>query len=474
MRKKTLLLLLMISLSVVAFAQKKEVHILSMNDMHAAMDKFPQLAAVADSLRAIDPALLIFSAGDNRTGNPLNDLYEIPAYPMVALMNQIGFNATALGNHEFDSHPEGLARLIGLSNFRYLCANIQSDPSLNLRTIPYQFFDVNGVRVCVIGAIQLGVHGIPDTHPNNVKGITFTPVKEAISQYERLSKESDVIILLSHIGYEADVEMAKTFPWIDLIIGGHSHTQLTGGEMHGGVLVTQDANRLGKVTYTTLTVENGKVTDKKAENIDIESFPRKNKIVDNMVTFFSDNPAFRKVLAVADTPFENFEELGCMMCDAVREETGADICLLNAGGIRYDTHPAGDFTVSDVLALDPFGNTAVEMTITAEELRQMILSCHHADECRLPYLSGIQCEVAYNNGDPSKIKSLKLLTMDGKNISKKKTFKVVTNSYTAAISDSPRKDQGTDLNRETSDMTIKFLEKQKHVSYQGVKRILVK
>ena len=77
-------------------AQRREVHILSVNDMHATIDVFPQLAALIDSLRTADPSLLVFSAGDNRTGNPLNDKYEIPAYPMVALMNQGGFNASTL------------------------------------------------------------------------------------------------------------------------------------------------------------------------------------------------------------------------------------------------------------------------------------------------------------------------------------------------------------------------------------------
>ena len=77
--KRKLLVLLTLCWSVTLFAEKKEVHILSANDMHAAIEAFPQLAAIADSLRALYPSLLVFSAGDNRTGDPLNDRYEIPA-----------------------------------------------------------------------------------------------------------------------------------------------------------------------------------------------------------------------------------------------------------------------------------------------------------------------------------------------------------------------------------------------------------
>ena len=96
--------------------------------MHSAIEKMPQIAAIVDSLRAIDPFLLVLSGGDNRTGNPYNDLYEPVSYPMVSMMNLIGFDASALGNHEYDSKVDGLAKVISLSNFPYLAANISCPP----------------------------------------------------------------------------------------------------------------------------------------------------------------------------------------------------------------------------------------------------------------------------------------------------------------------------------------------------------
>ena len=246
-------MLLALVLASAAQAERKEIHILSTNDMHSSMSNFPQLAALADSLRGIDPELLILSAGDNRTGNPLNDLFEIPAYPMVALMNQVGFNATTLGNHEFD--VRSLARLIPLSNFSYICANIFADDTTGIRTIPYKIFDVRGMKVGVIGVVQINKWGRPDTHPDNLQGVRFTVPTEAIDQYEWLSHECDVTILLSHIGYEDDIRMTKAFPWIDLIVGGHTHTQLTEDEpLHNDILITQNKNKLPKATHITLTV----------------------------------------------------------------------------------------------------------------------------------------------------------------------------------------------------------------------------
>ena len=76
MKKLLLTLAAVCLLGIAASAERKEVHILSVNDMHAKIENMPQLAAVADSLRALYPDLLVISAGDNRTGEPLNDLYE--------------------------------------------------------------------------------------------------------------------------------------------------------------------------------------------------------------------------------------------------------------------------------------------------------------------------------------------------------------------------------------------------------------
>lgn len=467
---KTILLTLALTLALTANGQKKEIHILATNDMHATIGVFPQLAALIDSLRAEDPSLLVFSAGDNRTGNPLNDKYEISSYPMVTLMNMVGFNGSTLGNHEFDVHS--LPRLIGLSNFRYICANIFPSDSVNIKTIPYQVFDVEGLKVGVVGAIQLSPQGIPSTHPDNVRGISFKPAKEVIPQYEWLSRACDVTIQLSHLGYPDDQEMAKAFPWFDLIIGGHTHTQLKGNEVENGILITQNKNKFGRVTYITLTVDSGKVVDKKAEYIDIKKYPKRNKVVQAVVDHFSDNPAFRRVVAIADTPFEAREELGCMMCDAYMAECHADLAVENPGGVRIDSHPAGDITVLDVLEMDPFDNHAVVLELTGEELVTMMRTYCSDKLYSFPFVGGFKCELTTERNNPGKIKSVKLLTLDGKKLNMKKIYRVATNSYVPATSKIP---EGSDhmLNVQTTDLLIRYLEREKTVNYKGVRRLTI-
>ena len=228
MRQRLLILELIFLLAHLSYGQTREVHILAANDMHAAIDAFPQFAAIADSLRTLYPSLLVFSAGDNRTGNAFSDMYEISSYPIVALMNQVGFNASALGNHEFD--VKSLPPLMGLSNFSYICANASPSEKSGLHIVPTQVFDVDGLKIGVIGVIQINTLGRPDTHPDNVEDIKFSLPMNAVAKYESFSHQCDATILLSHVGYEGDIKMAQAFPWLDLIIGGHTHHQLTADE----------------------------------------------------------------------------------------------------------------------------------------------------------------------------------------------------------------------------------------------------
>lgn len=472
--KKNILLSLLVFVALTLSAQeRRELHILSINDPHAAMEQFPRLGFVADSLRTLYPDLLILSAGDNRSGDPINDMFEIPAYPVVALMNQIGFHATVIGNHEYDSNQDGLARLINLSAFSTLCANMEPDPKWKMHVKPYQVFDCGGISVGVIGITALGSMGIPESHPARLTDIKFMDPLETIRKYQFLREKCDVILLLSHLGFETDVKFSAELPWVDIIIGGHSHTQLDGGEMHNGILITQNGKSIPYATHSTLVLQGGKIVEKKAERIAVKGMPGESKIVAELVRYFSENPVFKRVLAVAETPFENREELGCMVCDAYLAETGADISYQNAGGVRIENHPAGDMTMGDVMKMDPFQNDLVELHVTGKELAEMLISCYDNDKQRFPYVSGITCDIVI---DPAtqKIKKLTLNGKDGKKLNLKKTYHVVGNSYSIAVSPTNRADQGRSMGITTPDVIKNYLEHQGRVSFQGRRCLNIK
>ena len=473
--KRSILLWLALLLAHFSYSQNREVHILAANDMHATIEAFPQLAGIADSLRTLYPSLLILSAGDNRTGNPKNDMFRISSFPMVTLMNQVGFDATALGNHEFDVNS--LPPLMTYSAFSYICANIFPSEEAGLHIVPTKVFDVDGIKVGIIGAIQVNAQGRPDTHPDNVKGIRFAQPKNIVGQYEEFSHQCDATILLSHIGYDTDVEMAETYPWLDLIIGGHSHTQLSEDEpLHNGVLITQNKNKLQKVTHITLTIKDGKVTDKKAEYIDVKSFSQKNRMVEVMVEYFSNNPMFKRVVGYAETPFKTKDELNYLMCDAFLHEGKADISIVNNGGVRLDSLAVGDITMQDVLSMDPFYNEAVEMHLTGEEIIKILTTYSRGSLYHLPRVAGAICEATVDKNDKNKdrLKSIRLKTLDGEEFDIHKTYKVVTNSYMQSACKSYVGDPGQSLNIQTSVMLTNYLESLGVIKCKGTRYMKVK
>ena len=467
MKKKFLSIVTLMLVSALGVAHGETVRILSTNDMHSAIDKMPQLAAIVDSLRAIDPFMLILSAGDNRTGNPYNDLYEPTSYPMISMMNLIGFDASAMGNHEYDSGVKGLARVISLSNFPYLAANITCPAETGIQVRPYQVFDVKGIKVGVLGITQVGDMNIPDTHPNNVVGLAFQKPEEVIPQYKWLTEQCDVNVLLTHVGFDVDIELAKQFPYYDLIVSGHTHTQLEGGEMHHGVLITQNGYQMPRVTLTTLEVEDGKVVSKKAENINIDAPKRHSDAAEALLKHFMNSPEMERMVAQMLTDIHTYDALGVMMCDAWAEECGCDIAFENYGGVRYDFFPAGPITVKDILNLDPFLNSPVVMTLSGKELHDMLIACYKADRNRFPITSGCTATVTYTDSTKKAIKKLEMFDTCGKKLNMKKKFRVVTNNYVASIADSPREDEGERGAVTTSDLIMQWLEKKGAVDYQG-------
>ena len=191
-----------------------------------------------------------------------------------------------------------------------------------------------------------------------------------------------------------------------------------------------------------------------------------NKTVAALYRYFADNPTFKRVLAVAETPFADKEELGCMVCDAYIGETGADLSYQNAGGVRIESHEDGDMTVGDVMKMDPFQNDAVELQVTGKELAEMLIACYDNDKQRFPYVGGMTCEITTNPAD-GKITKLVIFGKDGKKLNLKKTYRVVSNSYSVAVSPTKRGDEGHSLGITTPDMIKNYLEHQGRVNYEG-------
>ncbi len=469
LRIKLFLISLVATLALQAQAQTKTITILSVNDMHAAIDRFPQFVALVDSMRTVYPDLLLFSAGDNRTGNPVNDMHPEPSYPMVALMNRVGFDISAVGNHEFDGKAEGLRSMVNSAGFRYVCANMYTPDTMRLHIEPYKIFEIDGIRIVVLGLLQQGVSGLPDTHPANVKDMVFRPLKQVADQYSWLRDQCDVFVLVAHEEHDACIEFIHQYPYPDVLIGSHTHRRIEGTEIHNGVLVTQAESHLKYVTHITLELTDGKVTQKEARLLDVDAFSTKNPEVQAMVDDFNNNEALFRVLTQAVTDFGSYEELGYLMADAIRTETGADFAFQNPGGVRIETFPKGPVTVRDVYQLDPFNNEVIEFSLTGREVLRLIEAACIAENKQPPYVSGFVYEMEFDR--QKNVRNIRVTMENGSPLNLQRTYKVVMNSYLASISNYEKADPGKGLFRTTADLTIDYLEKQPAIDYKGVKRM---
>lgn len=452
----------------------KQAVIFAVNDIHATIDNFPKLAYIVDSLEAIYPDMLLVAAGDNQTGNPVNDQYPEKGLPVVELMNATGFDLSAVGNHEFDSSPEGFRKLSYKANFGFICANMTKSGTDNLKVNPYEIITLpNGLKLAFLGLLHINQNGIPDSHPDNVKEFSFRSPFETAREYIWLKDQCDIFIALTHIGFENDVQLAEAMPpGIDLIIGGHSHTKVEKEQIHNGIMITQAENKLKYGTLIKMTKKIDGTLQRSMELIDIRSSKNEKASIRAMVDKLNDNPVLKEVIATATAGFSSHEELGYLMADGQRNAARADIALVNPGGVRIDRLPQGPIRIMDIYQLDPFGNELVVTKLTGNEINSLMLAAYSIDDKTPLYPSGIRTKLRTDpNGNLAEVD---LLTVDGIPLPMDQTYSVAMNSYMTQVYKYQHNDPGQSLFITSADALIAYLRDIKNVrSYKGEKRIQI-
>lgn len=451
----------------------RQAVIFAVNDIHATIDNFPKLAWLVDSLRAIYPDMLLVAAGDNQTGNPVNDQYPEKGLPVIGLMNAVGFNLSAVGNHELDSKQKGFSNLSHKADFSFVCANITAADSLNIKINPWKIITLpNGLKLAFLGLLHINQNGIPDSHPDNTKGFTFRSPFETAPEYLFLKDKSDIFIALTHLGFENDVKLAETMPaGIDLIIGGHSHTKVAKEQIFNNILITQAENKLKYGTLIMLTAGNDGSLQRNMELIDIRNSKNEKASIRAIVDKYNDNPVLKQVIATASDDFSSYEELGYLMADAQRDAAKADIALVNPGGVRIDRLPKGPVTIMNVYQLDPFGNELVVTRLSGKEIHALMLAAFPVDDKAPLYPSGIRIKVKReSNGN---LTDVTLLTENGDQLDMNRTYTVAMNSYMTSVYKYNHTDPGTSLFITTADAAISYLKKISGIrSYRGEKRVV--
>ena len=224
----------------------KKITILHTNDVHSHIDPFPKndplnpsgggviaRANLINLIKKDNPHTLVLDAGDVFQGTPYFNFFggELE----LKLMSKMGYNASTLGNHEFDNGMEKLSKVLKHANFSFLNSNytLKNTPLEN-KIKSHEIFNINGIKIGVFG-LGIELEGLVEKKLyKGVKYLNPIEISKDISDDLKYNHNCDLIICLSHLGFSyskdknimCDLILAKQTKNIDLIIGGHTHTFL--------------------------------------------------------------------------------------------------------------------------------------------------------------------------------------------------------------------------------------------------------
>ncbi|NLB74749.1 MAG: bifunctional metallophosphatase/5'-nucleotidase, partial [Firmicutes bacterium] len=359
----------------VAAAGENEVVILYMNDVHGRLESFKapdsdaliggliKLATLVEDIAGEKAGnVIILNAGDALHGTNIANLFE--GRPMVEALEAIGVDAMAIGNHEFNYGQSVLQKMAEEASFTFLSANtIQVDTRRAL--FPGALIlPVDGMRIGIFGLTPIDTPTV--THPKNVEGLEFLdPIRVSswMVPYLRDYEKVDLVIGLTHIGYDDDRLLASKVPGIDIIVGGHSHTRLEQPDKVGSTVIVQSGEHGESLGNLEVSCENGKVTDYVGSLIPCAPEVVEDSRIGEIIRTYNKEleAKLSEVIGEAATALDGERanvrtretNLGNLVADVMRQAGAADIALTNGGGLRASIK-AGSITVGDVFTVLPF------------------------------------------------------------------------------------------------------------------------
>ena len=417
---------------------------------------------------------MLIDGGDINTGVPESSMQQ--AEPDFVGMNLLGYDASTVGNHEFDQKPEVLAQQRKWAKFAFMSANIYQDGQRMFE--PYRIFERGGYKIAVMGlttdeTVRLSM-------PAHMRGLEFRkPAEEAAKLLPELRAQADMVIAATHMGHypdgahgvntPGDVEMARSTQGLDLIVGGHSHSpvcmqaenvrneaylpgQPCAPDRQNGTWIVQ-ANQWGKyVGRADFVIDAGKVQLVKYQLIPINL---KRKLADGSKVVYTEaipeDPAVRAALlpfqergaqrltlpvgvtvGVFDGDSAHVRQqptnLGTLLARAMMDRTGADLAVMNSGGIR-DSLPEGAVTYRDLLKVQPFANTIGVVRLSGAELLTWLQAAAKMNPGAgaYPQTTGLQMRIQGG--------VLQEARVQGQPIDPKRDYRLAINHFTAVGGD---------------------------------------
>lgn len=353
--------------------RERTLVLLSTNDMHAKIQNFPRLASAVEACRDTARLVVLVDAGDRWTGNAYVDMAATPGMPMIALMNELGYDVATLGNHEFDHGQAFLGRMIDSMDFEVVCANVVSDTCTFPQLPPYTIVDRDGFRIGFVGVVtNYEGPGHPAGNASSFAGLEFPdPQAMALKYAAELRPECDVLVLVSHMGDDRDAELlAKGQSQYDVVIGGHTHEEVD--TLIGGTLLTQTGKDLRNIGVTTVRMKGHKVAGVDYRIVPLADYEPDILYQKQVEAYYAD-PELNKPVGRFGNAADKWG-LANWMAAAVADEADADVGFYHIGGVRLDSIPAGGVSVAKVYGLEPFGTLVARMEMTPAQMRRMIVS----------------------------------------------------------------------------------------------------
>lgn len=460
-RKISLFLSLVMVLGIVfgilpeqAFADDTvSLKILHTNDIHGRFEYsdgreasigFAKLKTKIDEVRAANSNVLLLDGGDTTHGTVDINLTEGKA--MIDFMNTVKYDAMVSGNHDFNYGYERLLELRNLADFPVLAANVKKeDGSMDFES--YKIQEMNGIKVGMFGLATEETKY--KSSPTNTEGIDFTSYIEASRKAVAYFKDKnvDLIVAITHIGIdeETDVttkDIAKEVDGIDVIIDGHSHTELPEGLVVNNTLIAQTGSYLKNLGMVDIEFKGGKVVSKKAslfssvEAADIIEDPDMKAEIDAMLS--SNEEVKKQVIGKSTVDLDGEREivrkeestLGNVITDAMLKSSGADVALTNGGGIRASIEK-GDITLGAVMNAFPFTNFLRTIEVTGAEILQALE--HGVDSFpgtagKFPHVAGMKYVFDPYKPAGERVVDVKIA---GKKLVEDQKYKLVTNDFVA-------------------------------------------
>ncbi|GAB3486681.1 5'-nucleotidase C-terminal domain-containing protein [Marinomonas epiphytica] len=406
---------------------------------------------IREELLLGEGSALLLSAGDINTGQFESDvLFAEPDFKAMKLM---GYDAMALGGHEFDQPLDVLQEQHAWAGFPFLAANVLNEKNNQPLFDAYHIFEVDTLKVAVVGFINK--HALQLAPTEHLEGIEILPAAVVAQDLiPKLRQQADLVIALTQMGannVEESQKLAQAVPGIDIMITGQPHGALSSPITQNNTLIVQAAEWGKLVGRLDLVIQNGKVTDSHHELIPVnasaeleekektawqltgEALEPSPEVLELLTPYLAlgqeemgyeigyneaDFSGQTNALTYQETPLAN------LVTSAMKEKVKADIAISHAGEIQGDL-PEGIINYFSVQAVLPSAHTIVYLELTSNELTNYLsaVATLPAGSEAFAHFSGIGFTM--ENGTAKKI------SVNGTKLSNDALYRVAINRYMA-------------------------------------------